>query len=65
MEAVSEQVWNPETFGKRIRALIARGVDGRLADELWWNGNTSLVSEVEHASDAEIAELNAAYSQRG
>lgn len=59
--AANPRAWNPESWGKRITALASRGLDRQLAEELWCNGNDSLVSEVEAATDEQIAELNAAY----
>lgn len=61
---MSERAWNTEDFLRRCHALIARGLDQRLAFDLRWCGNSALVREVESATDAQIAELNAAYAAR-
>lgn len=63
MEAVSE-AWHHGTYAERTQGLIARGVDIRLANELRWAGNPSLIIEVERATDDEIAALNAAHRER-
>jgi orotate phosphoribosyltransferase-like protein len=48
-----------EELSRRIVALEARGLSKSIADELWRIGNESLVAEVERASDAELATVNA------
>lgn len=63
-ERVNPRAWNPESWAKRITALATRGLDRQLAEELWRNGNDALVSEIEAATDAQVAELNAAYAAK-
>lgn len=58
------ETWHHGTYAERTMGLIKRGVDLGLANELRWAGNPSLIIEVENATDAEIAELNATYRER-
>jgi hypothetical protein len=56
--------WHHGTYAERTHALVVRGMDLRLADELRWAGNPALIIEAERATDAEIAALNAEYVKR-